>query len=1336
MHLKLFQWRSLKTRVTLLTLAIFLISVWALALSASRMLREDLQLRIGEQQLATVSLLAAHIDDELRVRLSALEKAAGNVTPAILANGVALQGLLAQRPVLQVLFSGGVWVTKMDGVAIAEFPATADRLGLSFMDRDHISSALKEGKSTVGRPIMGRALHAPVVGMAAPIRDHQGRVIGALVGVINLGQPNFLDKITQSHYGKSGGYLLVAPQHHLFVTATDQSRVMQATPAAGLNAMHDRYMQGYEGFGTALSSRGVEELSAAKGIPSAGWFIVASLPSAEAFAMIDTLQQRLLLATLVLTLLAGGLTWWTTSWMLRRQLAPMLAAANALALSDISQPPRPLPIARQDEIGQLINGFNQLVDTLAQREVLHRRIMDTASVAIFLIDMQGRITQANQPMATMFGWPLASLEGMEYVALVHPDERDEGRRRMLALLGSEVDSVDLDRLYRRADQTEFWGRLTGRQFFDANGQKLGLVGVIADITERKRIQKYERFRSHILELLAGEVPLDNILEALVLGVEEVNPAMLCSIMLLGAKTGRLAKGIAPSLPDFYNTALEGLEIGIGMGSCGTSAFTGQRVIVEDVAVHPYWAPYKDLAAQAGLGACWSQPIRSASGQVLGTFAIYHRQAHAPSGTDLDIIEQSARLASIAIERKHSEEKLQLAANVFSHAQEGILITTLDGTIIDVNDAFSRITGYSRAEMLGQNPRVLRSGRQDKDFYTALYRDLAEKGHWHGEIWNRRKGGELYAQSQTISLVKDAQGQAQHYVAMFSDITAVKEHQNHLEHIAHFDALTHLPNRVLLADRLQQGMAQALRRDQPLAVAFLDLDGFKTINDHYGHDAGDQLLIALSARMKQALRDSDTLARMGGDEFVAVLTDLPDVAASLQMINRLLVAAAQPIQAGDHLLQVSASLGVTFYPQPGEVNADQLLRQADQAMYQAKLAGKNRYHVFDAAHDSSLRGHHESLEHIRQAMDAREFILYYQPKVNMRTGAVIGAEALIRWQHPQRGLLAPAVFLPVIEDHPLAVEIGEWVIDTALTQMETWRAQGLTIPVSVNIGARQLQQSNFVERLRELLAAHPQIGPDWLELEVLETSALEDLARVSQIIADCRRIGVHFALDDFGTGYSSLTYLKRLPATLLKIDQSFVRDMLDDPDDLAILEGVIGLSRAFRRDVIAEGVETVEHGAMLLRLGCDLAQGYGIARPMPAHALPAWTQTWQPDPGWSALKSVQREDFPLLFASVEHSAWSKAMENFLRGIEEAPPTLDPTQCHFGQWLANEGMARHGTEPAFALVETLHRQAHDLAGELCDLHIDVGPSAALARIDELHVIRDALLDQLKGLLPDST
>jgi diguanylate cyclase (GGDEF)-like protein/PAS domain S-box-containing protein len=572
------------------------------------------------------------------------------------------------------------------------------------------------------------------------------------------------------------------------------------------------------------------------------------------------------------------------------------------------------------------------------------------------------------------------------------------------------------------------------------------------------------------------------------------------------------------------------------------------------------------------------------------------------------------------ERKVAEEKLLLAASVFSHAREGITITNTAGNIIDVNEAFSQITGYSRDEVLGKNPRFLSSGRQSRAFYATMYAELQSKNHWYGEVWNRRKNGEVYAQMLTISTVRDGSGNVTHYVAMFFDITAIKEHQKRLEHIAHYDALTDLPNRVLLADRLHQAMVQAKRRKRLLAVAYLDLDGFKEINDTYGHEAGDQLLIAVSANMKKALREGDTLARLGGDEFVAVMADLGDASTCGKTLSRLLGAAAQPMSFGRIRLEVSASVGVTFYPQAEAVDADQLLRQADQAMYQAKLSGKNRYHVFDAVHDRSVRGLHESLEEIAQAFERHEFVLFYQPKVHLRSGRVIGAEALIRWQHPVKGLLQPAEFLPVIEDHVLAVRLGEWVIGNAVAQMQRWQAQGLQLQVSVNVGAHQLQDENFVENLRDVLARHPDVPPALLQMEVLETSALQDLMRTAEVINACVQLGVHFALDDFGTGYSSLTYLKHLPVTVIKIDRSFVHDMLDDPDDLAILEGVIGLARTFKLEVIAEGMETVAHGTRLLQLGCELAQGYGIARPMPAEEFSGWMASWKPDAAWAAVGS--------------------------------------------------------------------------------------------------------------------
>jgi len=684
------------------------------------------------------------------------------------------------------------------------------------------------------------------------------------------------------------------------------------------------------------------------------------------------------------------------------------------------------------------------------------------------------------------------------------------------------------------------------------------------------------------------------------------------------------------------------------------------------------------------------------------------------------------------ERIQAEAHLRLAANVFTYALEGITITDAEGNIVDVNDTFTRITGYSREEAIGQNPRLLKSGRQTPEFYAAMWNELKSTGHWTGEIWNRRKNGEVYAEMLNISAVLDANGIPTNYVALFSDISALKEHQNQLERIAHYDALTGLPNRVVLADRLRQATAQTRRREKLMALVYLDLDGFKAVNDSYGHDTGDELLVVLAQRLKEALREEDTLARVGGDEFVAVLTDLSSTRECEVVLSRLLRAAASPVQVKDFSLRVSASLGVTIFPLDSG-DPDTLLRHADHAMYQAKQAGKNRYHLFDQEGDLLTRSHHESHQRISQALEDQEFVLYYQPKVNMREGKVIGAEALIRWQDPQRGVVPPGEFLPLIEGSELICKLGEWVLNAALGQMAKWNKDGVEISVSVNIAALHLQQHDFLSRLREKLAIHHTVKAENLELELLETAALEDIFLVSQVIKDCQALGMKISLDDFGTGYSSLSYLKRLPANILKIDKSFVQDMLWDTEDLSLVEGVIGLARAFSRTVIAEGVETVEHGQMLLKLGCDFGQGYGIARPMPAENLIEWVRQWLPDPSWSegGESVLGRNELPLVYAEVDHRYWVRLMENWLSGLSDKPPPFDTHVCRFGVWYHGEGKTQLGHMPEFQVIDEIHEQVHQLGRKLVAHKIAGQLDEARVSLADLYILRDQLIGRLLTL-----
>jgi len=913
-----------------------------------------------------------------------------------------------------------------------------------------------------------------------------------------------------------------------------------------------------------------------------------------------------------------------------------------------------------------------------------------AGLGSYALDIRSGRWTSSEVMDEIFGIDAEFERTVEgWVGLIHPDDQAP----MLAYFTDEVlgQHKPFDREYRiirQSDSAVRWVHGIGRLEFDTDGRPVRMPGTIQDITGARQAQETLRESKHLLQLFIENAPVALAMFDREMRYISVSRKWLDDYHLVESEIiGRSHYEVVPDIPERWK---DGHRRGL----------TGERVHVEE-----------DRFDRADGTVEWSRweviPWRAGDGSVGGIVLF----------------------AEDVTQRKAADDRLRLGATVFTGAREGITITDRTGKILEVNDAFTRITGFTRNEVLGLNPRVLQSGLHSKEFYENMWSALNREGHWSGEIWNRTKSGDIYPEMLTINSIHNAKGEVEQYVGLFTDITELKEKEQRLEHIARYDALTGLPNRALFADRLRQAMAHTHWKKGLLAVACFDVDGFKVINDRYGHATGDGLLTALAFRMKRALREGDTLARLGGDEFAAVILDLENNSACLATLNRLLAAAGEEAQIGEVMLRVSASAGVTFYPQDEDVDADVLLRQAGQAMYEAKLAGRNCFRMFDPSQDQIVRGRHENIEHIRQALAARQFVLYYQPKVNMRTGKVIGAEALIRWQHPERGLLPPGMFLPVIEDHPLAVELGEWVVETALTQMESWLAEGFELPMSVNVSAIELQVPDFADRLRTRLGAHPKVKPANLELEVVETSAVQDVMRTSQLLTACREIGVAIGLDDFGTGYSSLTYLKRLPANVLKIDQSFVRDMLEEPENLTILEGVLGLAAAFHRTVIAEGVETAEHGLMLLQMGCDLAQGFGIAASMPAREFRAWAAAWRPDPRWADVPVVRAENRPVLLATVEHRAWLGALEACLQGKRAVPPPLDANMCRVGMWLDDEKRSSRGTDSAVLAIESLHRQVHELAAEIVASQSDGPNSAGLARLRQLHYLQDKCLKRLK-------
>ena len=558
----------------------------------------------------------------------------------------------------------------------------------------------------------------------------------------------------------------------------------------------------------------------------------------------------------------------------------------------------------------------------------------------------------------------------------------------------------------------------------------------------------------------------------------------------------------------------------------------------------------------------------------------------------------------------------------------IVYDSINWRVLDVNAACTSILGYSAEKWVGE-PLGFAVETEMREALRSLALNLSPESDrvvHTGRLRFLHHDGYVLETEGVVRRFDYPGHQAQ--ILILQDTTerrkreehlrlVVKEHRKQLELSEHYDALTGLPNRTLLDERMRQGLAQSQTAGSRMAVFYLDIDAFGLLNASHGQEIGDHLLINTAECLRSCLRGGDTLVRIGSDEFALLVLGLKSDEEINLFLMDLQARLAEPFISDTAAITLSASIGMTIYPHD-RADPETLLRHALQAMIMAKQSGPGRLQRFDPENDRRTRSEKETVDGLRAALSRREFVLYYQPKVDLKRMQVVGAEALIRWQHPKRGLLPPGAFLPAIENDVLMIDLGYWVVGEALTQMDRWRQRGLDLPVSVNIAAQQLVEPDFVARLRKLLAEHPDVPLGNLEIEVLETSELEDIGRVEKVIVACREMGIGFSLDDFGTGYSSLTYLRRLSADTLKIDQSFVSNMLIDPGDEAIISGVIGLAAAFQRKVIAEGVETIEHARSLLALGCVLVQGYGIARPMPAEALPEWIENW-PDEAWGSVR---------------------------------------------------------------------------------------------------------------------
>ncbi|MCU1718874.1 putative bifunctional diguanylate cyclase/phosphodiesterase [Pseudomonas sp. 5P_3.1_Bac2] len=571
---------------------------------------------------------------------------------------------------------------------------------------------------------------------------------------------------------------------------------------------------------------------------------------------------------------------------------------------------------------------------------------------------------------------------------------------------------------------------------------------------------------------------------------------------------------------------------------------------------------------------------------------------------LDTKQRPERLlgtASDVTQRRKDEESLRMSAVVFDTTQEGVLVTGVDKRIVHCNPAFIRITGYSMAEILGQSPSMLKSGRHDKSFYQAIWSSVNASGTWSGEIWNRRKSGEIYPQWQCIRVIYGEHGEITHYVAVFSDISLLKRSQRELDYLAHYDPLSNLPNRLLFTERVEHALKLAHSEQRNGAVLLIDLDHFKHINESLGHDIGDLLLKDVAERLNQQLAPRMTLARLGGDEFGLLYETCSNAEQAAVQAQHLLNCLAQPYQVAGRELFVTASIGISLFPDD-ICDASQILRNADSALFKAKNSGRENYAFYTQELTEHARQHVELASALRYALDNQQLRVYYQPLLCLKREQVIGVEALVRWQHPTRGLVPPGEFIPIAEETGLIAAIDAWVLEQACRQMVLWRdqANGLLF-VAVNVSSRLFGRGELDQRVAQVLQ-DTGLDPAFLELEITESAVMDNPKAAQALLERLRDLGIRLAIDDFGTGYSSLARLKRLPVHKLKLDQSFVNGLPHDHDDVAITRSVVALGHSLGLTVLAEGVEHAEQAELLKQLGCDLVQGYFYGRPVPAEHL--------------------------------------------------------------------------------------------------------------------------------------
>lgn len=829
-------------------------------------------------------------------------------------------------------------------------------------------------------------------------------------------------------------------------------------------------------------------------------------------------------------------------------------------------------------------------------------MLEASPVVLYTLEGDaGGVTQSwvSANITRLFGYSeIEALEDGWWSSRLHSDDAASAMDALDGLCDQRA--VVHDYRFLDKDDKVHWIRDELRVLEEGDDGNFRVLGAWHDITEQKLAEQIQETRIATLDSLTGGIGLHEVLQYIADNLERTLPELRVSIMLNDQQRSRLVTAAAPSLPSYFSDAVDGTKLEVGCGSCGTAAAMREPVIVRDIMSHPSCEDYCAQALRAGIRACWSVPFSDEKGIVLGTLSIYHDEPREPEEGQLRLIGEFARIAGLAVQRANADTRLRQAVAVFDNTHEGVVITDLQSNIIAVNRAFTQITGFTEQEVLGCNPVILNSGRQDETFYQVLWESLLTVGHWRGEIWNRRKNGEVYPQLLDISTVRDDDGKAKNYVGVMTDISQLKQSEASLERLAHYDPLTDLPNRLLIQSRLEQALKEARRDNERVGVLFLDIDRFKDVNDSLGHRVGDALLQMMTQRLAARLRDEDSFGRLGGDEFLIIIGHGRESDVAAKVARELIGLLDAPFELPDgEDIYAGASIGISVFPEDGD-DAATLIQHADAAMYQAKEEGRNTFRFYTPALTEAANRRISTEARMRRAIANGEFVIHYQPQVSIADRQIVGCEALLRWEDPQKGLVPPAEFIPLAEETGLIAPLGDWVLDRVAAQLRHWIDRGYgELCMAVNLSVRQLQnQADFVQQLVAAID-HYRLPVGRLKLEITESVIMAKGDEAEKLLRAIRDTGVRLSIDDFGTGYSSLAYLKRFPIDELKIDRSFVRDIPVDTDDAEIAATIIAMAHNLRLKVVAEGVETAEQAAFLVEHGCAFCQGYWYSRPVTA-----------------------------------------------------------------------------------------------------------------------------------------